>query len=274
MKNFRTAVLLFLSILAAFSYSASLPAESANPKAVKIYKFGEHVTPPELMPISFTTVANPVCQDALTGDVEFAEIVDASGNPRNVFPTRPAGNELDRLAASIVAKDHFKAGEKDGTSVPVAITIDIQIEACMVSETDSYGNVVPKIRLSKQPLQQMGPSNDFEPESLPIEALFGGGDTHISPAKPDSSNTAPAAISTPEAKYTAEARSKQIQGVCMISLIVNAYGNPQNIKVVRSIGYGLDEAAIEAVRNYRFKPAMKDGHPIAITMTVEVRFRL
>lgn len=133
------------------------------------------------------------------------------------------------MAAAIVAKDHFKAGEKDGTAVPVAITIDIQLEACRVSEADPYGNVVPKFGLRKQPLQQIGPSNNFEPESLPIAVLFGDSDTRLSPAKPHSSNTAPVAISTPDAKYTAEARSEQIQGVCTISLIVNAYGNPLRI---------------------------------------------
>jgi TonB family protein len=270
----RSAALLLLCACIGFLHSASVSAEPADSKTVKVYKLGEHVTAPELMPINFTTVADPVCQGALTGDVEFAAIVDSSGNPRNVFPTRPAGNELDQLASEIVAKDHFKAGEKDGTAIPVSITIDIQFEACRVSETDAYGNVIPKIKLRKQPSQQIGPSNNFEPESVPISTLFGDSDTHLSPAKPHRSTIAPVPISTPEAKYTAEARMKQIQGVCLITLIVNAYGNPQNIRVVRSLGYGLDETAIEAVRSYRFKPAMKDGHPTAIPMTIEVRFRL
>lgn len=75
--NFRSAAALFLCNLAVLPYSVSLSAESA----VKIYKLGEHVTPPELVPINFTAIADPLCQDGLTGDVEFAEIVDSSGNP-------------------------------------------------------------------------------------------------------------------------------------------------------------------------------------------------
>ena len=42
-------------------------------------------------------------------------------------------------------------------------------------------------------------------------------------------------------------------------MIVDAQGNPQNVHVIRTLGMGLDEKAMEAVRKYKFKPAMKDG---------------
>ena len=86
--------------------------------------------------------------------------------------------------------------------------------------------------------------------------------------------SAPVPIKTPQAKYTREARKKKIQGACLVRLIVDANGNPQNLKLVRSIGYGLDEAALEAVKKYRFKPAMKSGQPVAVEMAIEVNFRL
>lgn len=86
--------------------------------------------------------------------------------------------------------------------------------------------------------------------------------------------SAPVAIHTPQANYTREARKKRIQGPCLIWIIVNTAGVPQNLKVARPIGYGLDESALAAVRKYRFKPAMKDGHPVAVQMAIEVNFRL
>ncbi|HEY9126568.1 MAG TPA: TonB family protein [Acidobacteriaceae bacterium] len=49
---------------------------------------------------------------------------------------------------------------------------------------------------------------------------------------------------------------------------------PQNIKVRRSIGSGLDEKAVEAVRQYRFRPALANGSPVAVPISVEVNFRL
>ena len=71
--------------------------------------------------------------------------------------------------------------------------------------------------------------------------------------------SAPVPIFTPEAEFSDEARRAKYQGVCLISLIVDAQGNPQNPRVVRPLGMGLDEKALEAVRKYKFKPAMKDG---------------
>jgi TonB family protein len=84
----------------------------------------------------------------------------------------------------------------------------------------------------------------------------------------------PVPIKTPEAKYTREARKKKIEGVCIASVIVDAQGAPQNPKIIVPIGYGLDETAIAAIKKYRFKPAMKDGHPVAVQMKIEVNFRL
>jgi periplasmic protein TonB len=62
--------------------------------------------------------------------------------------------------------------------------------------------------------------------------------------------------------------------VCLISLIVDAQGNPQNPRVVQRLGMGLDEKALEAVLKYRFKPAKKDGKPVPVRISVMVNFRL
>ena len=87
--------------------------------------------------------------------------------------------------------------------------------------------------------------------------------------------SAPVAIFTPEAEFSDEARRAKYQGVCLISLIVDAQGNPQNPRVIRALGMGLDEKALEAVRKYKFKPAMKDGRtPVPVMITIEVNFRL
>jgi periplasmic protein TonB len=85
----------------------------------------------------------------------------------------------------------------------------------------------------------------------------------------------PVLIHEEEAEFSDEARRAKYQGVCLISLIVDAQGNPQNIHVVRTLGMGLDEKAIEAVRKYKFKPALKDGKtPVPVIITVEVDFHL
>jgi TonB family protein len=87
--------------------------------------------------------------------------------------------------------------------------------------------------------------------------------------------SAPIALNSVVAAFTDEARQAKRQGVCLASVIVDAQGNPQNPRVVRGLGMGLDEKALEAVRNYKFKPAMLDGRqPVPVLITVEVNFRL
>jgi len=87
--------------------------------------------------------------------------------------------------------------------------------------------------------------------------------------------SAPVPVVQPEAEFSDEARRAKYQGICLVSLIVDAQGNPQNPRVIRPLGMGLDEKALEAVRKYKFKPALKDGRtPVPVMITIEVNFRL
>jgi len=87
--------------------------------------------------------------------------------------------------------------------------------------------------------------------------------------------SAPIPLFKPEAELSDEARRAKYQGVCMVGLIVDVKGNPRNVHILRSLGMGLDEKAMEAVRKYKFKPAMRDGKtPVPVYVNVEVPFRL
>jgi periplasmic protein TonB len=86
--------------------------------------------------------------------------------------------------------------------------------------------------------------------------------------------SAPQAISAPDPDYTEEARRAKKQGTCVLWLIVDAAGRPRDIKVVRGLGLGLDAKAMEAVRQWRFQPALKDGKPVDVQISVEVEFHL
>jgi TonB family protein len=86
--------------------------------------------------------------------------------------------------------------------------------------------------------------------------------------------SAPKVISSPDPGYTKEARRAKHEGICVLSLIVGSDGMPRDIRVARSLGMGLDEKAIEAVKKWRFDPAMKDGKPVAVAINVQMTFRL
>ncbi|HXJ85875.1 MAG TPA: energy transducer TonB [Candidatus Binatia bacterium] len=85
---------------------------------------------------------------------------------------------------------------------------------------------------------------------------------------------APTAISAPDPDYTEEARRAKKQGTCVLWLIVDSTGRPRDIRVARGLGFGLDAKAVEAVKQWRFQPALKDGHPVDVQISVEVEFHL
>jgi protein TonB len=86
--------------------------------------------------------------------------------------------------------------------------------------------------------------------------------------------SAPMVVRTVQPEFTEEARRANFQGNVSIKLIVDSQGNPQDISLLSHLGMGLDEKAIEAVRQYKFKPAMYMGHPVAVQIVIDVSFHL
>ena len=93
-------------------------------------------------------------------------------------------------------------------------------------------------------------------------------------AATDPSILPPVLIYKRDANYTEEARKAKYQGTVTLLVEVDVSGKVTSVKVVRGLGLGLDEKAIEAVRQWRFKPGTRDGNPIAVQTQVEVAFRL
>jgi TonB family protein len=77
-----------------------------------------------------------------------------------------------------------------------------------------------------------------------------------------------------QAAQSDEARRIRYQGVVVLSVVVDPSGHPRNIHILRALGLGLDEKAIQAVQKWKFEPGMKDGRPVAVAVNVEVNFRL
>ena len=86
--------------------------------------------------------------------------------------------------------------------------------------------------------------------------------------------SAPQVIHAVQPEFTEEARRANYGGTVSIQLIVDSQGLPQDIRVTRHLEMGLDQMAINAVREYRFKPALYQGHPVSVQMVIEVAFRL
>jgi TonB family protein len=86
--------------------------------------------------------------------------------------------------------------------------------------------------------------------------------------------SAPVLLSKVEPEYSEEARKAKYQGTVLLYIEVDPSGTARNIRVVRSLGLGLDEKAMEAVKKWKFKPGYKNGRPVTVVATIEVNFRL
>lgn len=84
----------------------------------------------------------------------------------------------------------------------------------------------------------------------------------------------PRAIFTPEPEFSEEARKAKYQGVVVLNIIVGTDGRVHSPRVIRSLGMGLDEKALEGVKTWKFDPSKKDGRPVAVEMNIEVTFNL
>jgi TonB family protein len=84
----------------------------------------------------------------------------------------------------------------------------------------------------------------------------------------------PRAIYSPEPEFSDEARKSKYQGEVILTAVIGADGRPRNLAVVRSLGMGLDEKAMETVTTWRFEPARMGGRPVAVRMSIIVIFHL
>jgi TonB family protein len=178
--------------------------------------------------------------------------------------------ELDKLALSIVSAERFKPGTHDGIPSTVAITIEVGLQTCMKRVHGGDSTEANQLMLRSHPVQAIVVRSEQV-------AAYATPATNGTPGsyKVGGSMSAPVPLLQPQAEYSDYARKKGISGICLLGLIVDANGMPQNIHVIKSLEPSLDQNAIEAVKKYRFKPAIKDGTvPVPVVVNIEVNFRL
>src|SRR5438105_3970503 len=86
--------------------------------------------------------------------------------------------------------------------------------------------------------------------------------------------TAPSLINKVDPEYTEEARAAKVEGTVVLYAEIAPDGTAKNVRVLGSLGSGLDEKAVECVKQWKFKPAQREGKPVTAAATVEVNFRL
>jgi TonB family protein len=93
-------------------------------------------------------------------------------------------------------------------------------------------------------------------------------------AASDSPTTMVDILDKPRPQYTAEGRSLKLEGDVVIDMVFQADGTIQVNRVISGLGHGLDEAAVRAAQQIKFKPAKRDGQPVDFPARVRIEFRL
>ncbi len=109
---------------------------------------------------------------------------------------------------------------------------------------------------------------------MPVVAIFALSAVLLLTAQEPKPKTPPKVLYQVEPQYTEEARAAKVSGSVLLKLVVDENGDAQDIQVARSVDEGLDQKAIEAVRQWRFAPATENGKPVAAAANIEVNFRL
>ena len=86
--------------------------------------------------------------------------------------------------------------------------------------------------------------------------------------------SAPIVIYKVEPEYSEEARKPRFQGTVVLLIVVDEQGRARDVRVIRPLGLGLDQKALEAIQQWKFNPGRKNGKPVPVQATVEVNFRL
>ena len=82
----------------------------------------------------------------------------------------------------------------------------------------------------------------------------------------------PKAIHKVSPDYPESERASRVEGVVVLALRVDKSGQVSNARVVRSLGKAFDEAAVEAVRQWRFEPLLRDGQPVESEINITINF--
>jgi TonB family protein len=257
--SFALAALLCASFAA--SQQASSPALSAATASAQpsIHYAGPGVMAPQ--PVA------PALSSAFhrCGTVTLLAIVDADGKASQIDVLRTDDASLAKLASKLLAKTKFKPGTYNGVPALVAITAIIDDQICvrhLFNESMSIG-----VSLRESPQGNVPPATDSSPAA--------GSRSAEGPYEVGGNISAPIVIQSVPAKFSSYARKKKISGSCQIGFIVDVNGIPQDVHVIQSLEPSLDQNAIDAIKEYRFKPAMKGGSvPVPVVLTVKVDFKL
>ena len=164
-----------------------------------------------------------------------------------------------------------KAPPLEPPKIHIEPTIEVQKDVKMASS-------IPQIGIASSPIVGMSMGNG---SGTGLGSGNGaglgpgsGGNTGGGPKRIGGGVSAPVLVYSVDPEFSEEARRAKTAGNVMVNLWVDEKGNPTHVRVIRGIGMGLEEKAMAAVKQYRFRPAMENGKPVTVELNVEVTFTI
>lgn len=193
------------------------------------------------------------------------------GTADNAYVLLSTYDDLAPIHADIKAEDQAEA-----TTLRIGQVITVDCEGAGMTMGDLF---LMNCSIPLNASLQSEPQLEAQPQTAPIGAVqkaSANSNGLQNPSPTEKQVTLPTVIYLAPAKYTAEARRNKLEGIVQVRLLVDENGNPQNVTVVRSLGMGLDESAVEAVKHYKFKAAVdtSSGKPVSAWMNIGLQFRL
>jgi TonB family protein len=246
---------------------AAQPDKDSEGRAAQEYKdmvsalrkIGGNVSSPILIYRVDPEFSAEARQAKIGGVVLVGMIVTPKGVPLNVHVVRGIGHGLDEQAVAAVKQYGFKPAMENGNPVPVELNVEVNFKIMESPEPkDAPSNPNgPSASESAPPVQSAAQQYG----GVPVRKIGGG-------------VTAPELIYKVDPEFSAEAKKAKFNGFVLVNLIVDAKGKPQDVRVLRGVGMGLDEKAVAAVKRYKFKPAMEGGKPVPVGLNVEINFKI
>jgi len=228
--------------------ASSVAPATPNPDKDGVYPQGPGIVAPVLVHPFAVAGGRELIDKCAPRTVVIPAVINGNGAIGLLDTRQPGVFTCGPAATDAIERSSFEPGTLNGSPVPVL--------ACLgVSFLEGAERVLPMV----QPCPENLGTTTFDGQSI----YRVGGAVKV-----------PVLTFQPIAKFSDEARRAKYQGVCVLALIVDPKGDPQNVHVIRTLGMGLDEKAMEAVRRYRFKPAKFDGKPVPVLITVEIDFHL
>ncbi len=216
------------------------------------------------------------------GSVLFDALIGTDGRTRKLRTVKFTSFALEGVAHDYAWHCRYAPTIKNGQPMEVATQIEVNFDDPQAAPASAPPHFRPQIFSMSgvqppptPPPPPAPPARDTKSTGSPLGLTLPSVDAPTSQAQ-----TIPPVISPPsiskkvEPNYSEEARKAKFEGTVVLSLVVDEQGLPQNIKVSRSLGLGLDEKAIEAVEQWRFTPGTKDGKPVPVIVTINVNFKL